>query len=225
MEFIYPDYLRPKKGLTQLTQQKIIGFNLIRETMEDIYTKVQPEINFCNFDFTNQNNINIANNIKTLITKPTGHEDICCLSVCLYGTYTEKDCGINCTNSEKKEAYYSDWDFNSNPIDIDNNDFRKIERYPLYFNVSRILNVDRKIMIQNENDDEYVEKKLEIHFIHKPTQINYWHFEFRVFIDKQEISKPILSSNKRLDKGIKTFMKTELLACIDWQKDSVKFKL
>jgi len=46
---------------------------------------------------------------------------------------------------------------------------------------------NRPILVQNENNDEYVEKKLEIKLIHKPSQINYWHFEFRLFVGNREI--------------------------------------
>ena len=57
--------------------------------------------------------------------------------------------------------------------------------YPLFFNIGFIQ--DKKVSYE---DSDKVEHEIAIHLEHKPTENNYWHFEFVVYDGNEHIILP-----------------------------------
>lgn len=106
------------------------------------------------------------------ILKPNGDIEIYSLSLFLYGTYNEKHFDIVVTDKE----YFSYWDGEEELNDIP---FERKEQFGIFLKADVLKN--KTIVFENNKQqiDRYT-----LHYEHKPTRSNYWHFE--LFVTKNE---------------------------------------
>lgn len=106
------------------------------------------------------------------ILKPNGDIEIYSLSLFLYGTYNEKHFDIVVTDKE----YFSYWDGKEELNDIP---FERKEQFGIFLKADVLKN--KTIVFENNKQqiDRYT-----LHYEHKPTRSNYWHFE--LFVTKNE---------------------------------------
>ena len=88
------------------------------------------------------------------------------LSIFLYGYYEEKHIGIRVDDS----ALYDEWNKDLPEIKADEIKFSQKKAYPLFFSASRL---DKQEI--NFNGETHL-----LSFSHKPTRVNFWHFELWV---------------------------------------------
>jgi len=88
------------------------------------------------------------------------------LSTFLYGYYEEKHIGIRVDDA----ALYADWNKNLPELGVKDIKFSHEEAYPLFLAAAKLERQEIDF-----NGEMYI-----LSFSHRPTRVNYWHFELWV---------------------------------------------
>jgi hypothetical protein len=150
----YPEILLPRQTYPVLENKDIIDNALVRETMINVY----PFLEKAGYE---------PDDILPFVVAPQlSLREVFELSIFLYGYYEEKHIGIRVDDA----ALYANWNKNLPGLKAADIKFSKEEAYPLFLAAAKL-------------DRQEIDFNGEMHilsFSHKPTRVNYWHFELWV---------------------------------------------
>lgn len=106
--------------------------------------------------------------ISDAILAPNGDVEIYVLSLYLYGVYNEQHFSIVVTDKN----YFADWDGREELADVP---FEVQERFAVFLKSDSLK--DKTIHFRNDKGDT---DTYHLHYEHKPTRSNFWHFELSV---------------------------------------------
>jgi hypothetical protein len=147
----YPEILLPRQTYPILKNDDVKNNALVRETIADVYqflTKPGYE----------------PDDILPLVVAPQPSlREVFELSTFLYGYYEEQHVGIRVNDA----SLYSDWKKELPELIADDIQFFQETAFPLYL---AAIKLDRQEI--DFNGETHI-----LSFSHKPTRVNYWHFE------------------------------------------------
>jgi hypothetical protein len=151
---IYPEILLSRQTYPSLKNDDVKENALVRETIADVYqylTKPGYE----------------PDDILSLVIAPQPSlREVFTLSTFLYGYYEDQHIGIRVNDV----SLYAYWNKELPELIADDIQFFKEKAFPLYL---ATIKLDRQEI--DFNGEMYI-----LSFSHKPTRINYWHFELWV---------------------------------------------
>jgi len=151
---LYPEVLLPKSSSRLLKNEDVSSCALAREIAVDVYT------------FLAKAEYKPDDILPLVVAPQTTLREVFELSVYLYGYYKEQHIGIRADNT----AFYTDWNKDMPVLKTNVIKYSQEKAYPLFLAASKIDN--QKIDFNGETHT--------FSFSHKPTQINFWHFELWV---------------------------------------------
>ena len=151
---LYPKILLPRKKYPLLKNQEVRNNTFVRETMTDVY------------QFLSKPGF-MADDILPLVIAPQPSlREVFELSIFLYGYFQECHIGIRTNNT----ALNADWNKSLPEIKSRDVPFTQVKAYPLFLTAAKL-------------DHQEIDFNGETHilsFSHKPTMVNFWHFEIMV---------------------------------------------
>ena len=135
--------------------------------------------------------------ITDAILAPNGDLEVFSLSLYIYGIYRESHFEIVVTDKE----YFQGWDGEEELTDVP---FEEQERFAAFLKTETLR--DKSIPYVNEKgeDDIYT-----LHYEHKPTRSNFWHFELFVTKNNETVHIPRKSGATR--KAVAEKIKEDIL--------------
>ena len=135
--------------------------------------------------------------ITDAILSPNGDLEIYSLSLYIYGTYNESH--FNIVVTDKK--YFSSWDGEEELTDIS---FEEQERFAIFLKTNALK--DKSVLYKNDKggDDVYY-----LHYEHKPTRSNFWHFE--LFVTKNDETMRVPRKSGATRKNVAEKIKEDIL--------------
>jgi hypothetical protein len=150
----YPPSLLPKKTFPVLANEEILHNALVRETRANLYL------------FLGKKGY-MPDDILPLIVAPQPSlREVFELSLFLYGYYDERHCGIRVHD----KTLYADWTKEHPELTAETIQFTQESAWLLFLAAKKL---NRQII--DYNGEEHI-----LSFSHKPTCVNYWHFELWV---------------------------------------------
>jgi len=150
----YPGILLSRQAYPVLKNDDVKDNALVRETMVDLYhflTKPGYE----------------ADDIISLVVAPQPSlREVFALSIFLYGYYEERHIGIRVNDA----TLYADWNKELPELIADDLQFYQEKTFPLYLAAIKL-----DLQEIDFNGETHI-----LSFSHKPTRVNYWHFELWV---------------------------------------------
>jgi hypothetical protein len=151
---LYPVSLLPEKAYPILANEEISNNALVRETTVNLYLLLGKK------GYT-------PDDILPFIVAPQPSlREVFELSLFLYGYYDERHCGIRVND----KVLYADWTKQQPEPAAETIQFTQENAWPLFLAAKKL---DRQII--DFNGEEHL-----LSFSHKPTRVNYWHFELWV---------------------------------------------
>jgi hypothetical protein len=151
---VYPAPLLPQKTYRLLTNGEISNNALVRETTVNLYLLLGKK------GYT-------PDDILSFIVAPQPSlREVFELSLFLYGYYDERHCGIRVND----QTLYADWTKEQPELTAGTIQFTQGKVWPLFLAAKKL---DRQII--DFNGEEHL-----LSFSHRPTRVNYWHFELWV---------------------------------------------
>jgi hypothetical protein len=150
----YPEILLPKKNYPILENNVVIDNALVRETVLDVY------------QFLAKTGYEPDDVLPLIVAPQLSFREVFELSTFLYGYYTEQHIGIKVEDA----ALYTDWNKDMEELLAEKIKFKQDKAYPCFLAVSKL----------NMQEIDFNGEKHILSFSHKPTRINYWHFELWV---------------------------------------------
>ena len=150
----YPKILVPHQTYPMLENEDVKDNALLRETKSDVY------------QFLSKPGYEPDDILPLVVAPQPSLREVFELSTFLYGYYEEKHIGIRVDDT----ALYIDWHNDMPELEIEDIKFSQVSAYPLFLAASRLNNQEIDF-----NGETYI-----LSFSHKPTRINYWHFELWV---------------------------------------------
>ena len=150
----YPEILLPRKSYPILGNEDVKEYALVRETIIDVY------------ELLDKSGYEPDDILPFVVAPQPSLREVFELSTFLYGYYTEQHIGIRVVDT----ALYSDWTNDLPELLAERITFSQEKAYPLF--------LAAEILDQQEidyNGENYI-----LSFSHKPTRVNYWHFELWV---------------------------------------------
>jgi hypothetical protein len=148
---LYPEILLPKSSYPLFENSEILFCALVRETPVDVYA------------FLAKQGYELDDVLPLIVAPQPFFREVFELSLFLYGYYDERHIGIRVDDA----ALYTDWEKNQSELQAKDIRFTQKIAYPLFFAASKL-------------DCQEIDYNGETHtlsFSHRPTRVNYWHFE------------------------------------------------
>jgi hypothetical protein len=148
---IYPEILLPRPSYPLLENKEVSSCALVRETPVDVHAFLaKPGYE--------------PDDILSLIVAPQfSLREVFELSIFLFGYYDERHIGIRVDDT----AFYADWEKNQPKLRVEDIRFTQKIAYPLFLAASKL----------DCQEIDYNEETHTLSFSHRPTRVNYWHFE------------------------------------------------
>jgi len=147
----YPEILLPRQTYPILENEDIEDNALVRETKMDMYP------------FLAKPGLEPDDILAFVVAPQPSLREVFELSTFLYGYYEEQHIGIRVDDS----ALYTDWDKDLPELKPEKIKFSQEKAYPLFLAASRL----------NRQEIDFNREMYILSFSHKPTRVNYWHFE------------------------------------------------
>jgi hypothetical protein len=148
---LYPNILLPKPSYPLLENPEVTPCALVRETSVNIYP------------FLAKSGYEPDDILPFIVAPQLSLREIFELSIFLYGYYDECHIGIRANDA----IFYADWDKSQPELRAEDIRFTQKVAYPLFFAASKL---DRQEI--GYNGEAHT-----LSFSHRPTRVNYWHFE------------------------------------------------
>ena len=181
----YPAALLPQKTYPILANNDVASNAMVRETTTDLYF------------FLGKERYTPDDILPFIVAPQPSLREVFELSLFLYGYYDEWYCGIRVNDM----ALYTDWTGEQPELTAENIQFTQENAWPLFLTAKKL---DKQII--DFNGEEHL-----LSFSHKPTRVNYWHFELWVK-DSTGVRIPRDKSNahtRHLAKSILEYIITE----------------
>lgn len=135
--------------------------------------------------------------ISDAILAPNGDLEVYSLSLYIYGVYNENHFDIVVTDKD----YFAYWDGNEELTDVP---FELQERYAIFLKANSLKDKFIEFINDKGEKDFY-----HLHYAHKPTRSNFWHFELFVTKNDEETHVPRKSGATR--KSVAEKIKEDIL--------------
>jgi len=193
----YPEILLPGKIFPMLENDDVKNNALVRETKTDVY------------QFLAKTDYDPDDILPFVVAPQPSLREVFELSIYLYGYYEEQHIGIRTEDT----ACYADW--NKDLPELRAMDIKYIQEkaYPLFLAAAKL-------------DRQEIDFNGETHtlsFSHKPTRINYWHFELWVK-DSAENRIPREKSNAHTKYLAKSILEYIVSEAVIYKTSVVPFK-
>jgi hypothetical protein len=194
---LYPEILLPKSLYPLLENREVSPCAFVRETPVDVYAFLaKPGYE--------------PDDILSLIVAPQlSVREAFELSLFLYGYYDERHVGIRVDDT----ALYADWEKNQPELRAEDIRFTQEVAYPLFFAASKL---DRQEI--DYNGEAHI-----LSFSHRPTRVNYWHFELWIK-DSAGNRIPRDKSNARTKYLAKAILEYITVEAVTSKADTKSFK-
>jgi len=150
----YPEILLPRKVYSILENEQIKDNALVCETKTDLY------------QFLSKPGYEPDDILPLVIAPQPSLREVFELSTFLYGYFEEQHIGIRADNT----AYYEDWNKSLPEINSEDIIFTQEKAFPLFLSAKKL----------NHQEIDYNGEIHILSFSHKPTMVNFWHFEIWV---------------------------------------------
>lgn len=189
----YPQKLLPQQDDVIITAQDIVDYCLVRETSNNFYSK----------EFLD---IPESAKAKMLVGENTSRTDVFELSLYLFGEYNLDTVGIRVDDAEL-EVF---WDPGSAVPKVKDIPFHKINSFPVFLSAGALY--DYKCTIDGDETRETV--VVQSSYEHRPTIVNYWHFQLFSVENNKRLSRDLNSRKaKRIAKSLlETILKKAMLS-------------
>jgi hypothetical protein len=151
---MYPASLLPQKAYPVLANAEIVDNALVRETTANLYLLLGKK-GYAPDDI-----------LPFIVAPQPSLREVFELSLFLYGYYDERYCGIRVND----KTLYADWTEERPELAAGTIQFTRESAWPLFLAAKKL---DRQVIDFNGEDHL-------LSFSHKPTCVNYWHFELWV---------------------------------------------
>jgi hypothetical protein len=148
---LYPVSLLPQKAYPFLANEEILNNALVRETTVNLYLLLGKK------------GYALEDILPFIVAPQPSLREVFELSLFLYGYYDERYCGIRVND----KALYTDWEEEQPELAVETIQFTQGNAWPLFLAAQKL---DRQVI--DFNGEEHL-----LSFSHKPTRVNYWHFE------------------------------------------------
>jgi hypothetical protein len=194
---IYPAILLPKLSYLLLENNEVSSCFFIRETPVDIYAFIaKPGYE--------------PDDMLPLIVAPQFFlREVFELSLFLYGYYDEHHIGIRADDT----TLYEDWEKNQPELKVEDIRFTQKIAYPLFLAASKL----------DHQEIEYNGEAHTLSFSHRPTRINYWHFELWIK-DSAGNRIPRDKSNAHTKYLAKVILEYIVVEAISSKADTIPFR-
>jgi hypothetical protein len=194
----YPKSLLPCRSYPALSEEAILPYCLVRETQDNLYTLLeQMKQGYAGDDI-----------IRKIIDPQPSLREVFELSLFLYGYYTECHVGIKVSDASLYDAWNNDV---SIPTCIR---YSKKTAFPLYLKAEVLYN--QTICF---NDEEFL-----LSFSHKPTCVNYWHFQLWTKDTQTQKYIPREATSKRLKHLAKHILEQYVVKAICLKSEVKEFQ-
>ena len=150
----YPEILLPRKSYPMLNNDDVRENTLVRETIIDVY------------EFLKKPGYEPDDILPFAVAPQPSLREVFELSTFLYGYYEEQHIGIRVNES----SLNTDWNKGMQDLKVEEIKFSQEKAYPLFVAAAKLD--QQEIDFNGENHT--------LSFSHKPTRVNYWHFELWV---------------------------------------------
>jgi len=194
---LYPEVLLPKQAYPILKNEDIIDNSLVRETKTDVY------------QFLAKQGYEPDDILPLIVAPQPSLREVYELSTFLYGYYDERHAGIRADDN----SFHVDWNngmIKLNPEDID---FSQDKAYLLFLSAIKL-------------NHQEIDFNGEIHilsFTHKPTRVNYWHFELLI-LDSTGNRIPRDKSNAHTKYLAKSILEYIIAEAVIFKSSVIPFK-
>ena len=150
----YPEILLPRQSYPILENDDVKDYVFVRETITDVY------------QFLAETGYEPEDILPLVVAPQPSLREVFELSVYLYGYYDERHTGIRVEDT----ALYSEWNNKLPELCVDDIKFSQENVHLLFL---AAIKLDRQ-------EIDFNGKPYLFSFSHKPTRVNYWHFELWV---------------------------------------------
>jgi hypothetical protein len=150
----YPEILLPRQTYPVLKNDDVKDNALVRETIADVY------------QFLTKPGYEPDDIISLVVVPQPSLREVFALSTFLYGYYEDQHIGIRVNDT----ALYADWKKELPELAADDIQFFQEKASPLFLAAIKL----------DQQEIDFNEETHILSFNHKPTRINYWHFELWV---------------------------------------------
>jgi len=190
----YPNTLLPKKNYKMISCEDILSNSLVRETTTDIYAVLDDVL--------------MRDAIIRMVVDPQSPKEVFELSLFLFGYYTEDHVGLRVTD----ESLYNDWSADSPEILAADIFCERKTKFPLFLSTRNLY----KQSVRFE-DKDYV-----LSFTHKPTYVNFWHFQLYTLDEKRCVLRRD-TKNKHFKRLAQHLLERIVAEAIIYKKDVIPF--
>jgi hypothetical protein len=194
---LYPEILLPKLTYPILGNKDIADCVLVRETTANVYS------------FLEKKGYTVDDILQFVIAPQPSLREVFELSLFLYGYYDDQHCGIRVTDT----ALYADWSNDQEELAAKDIQYTQETVWQFFLSAQKL---NQQIIDFNGND--YL-----LSFSHKPTRVNYWHFELWVKDNAGE-KIPRNKSNAHTKYLAKSILEYIIAEAIVFQSDVKPFK-
>jgi len=150
----YPEILLPRQTYPTLANEDIKNNALMRETIIDVY------------QFLARTEYELDDIMHFLVAPQPSLREVFALSTFLFGYFREEHIGIRVDDA----ALFVDWNKDLPELKGDDIKFSQEKAYPLFLAATKLDHQEISF-----NEETYI-----LSFSHRPTKVNYWHFELWV---------------------------------------------
>jgi hypothetical protein len=196
----YPEVLLSHQSNPVLSEDEVSKYNFVRETQEDIYI------------FLGQG-LSSKDIISKIIAPQLSEREVFEFSVFLYGYYDKSCIGIRVLD----DSLYNFWTDDMPAISCSSICYTRSLFFPLFLCADKLYQKQIDLEDIDGQSTHYL-----LSFSHKPTRINYWHFQLYT-ADGEGNDIPRSKSNRRLKLLAKHIFEQYVIKAICLESDVKKF--
>jgi hypothetical protein len=194
---LYPASLLPPKAHRILANEEVSNNALVRETTTNLYL-ILGKKGYTPDDI-----------LPSIVAPQSSLREVFELSLFLYGYYDERCCGIRVSD----KMLYAEWTKEQPELSAETIQFTQESVWPLFLAAQKL---DRQLI--DFNGEKHV-----LSFSHKPTRVNYWHFELWVK-DSAGIRIPRDKSNAHARYLAKSLLEYIIAEAVIFKAEAKPFK-
>jgi hypothetical protein len=196
----YPKVLLSHQSNPVLPEYEVSKYNFVRETQEDIYIFLEQ-------------GLPLKDIIKKIIAPHPSEREVFEFSVFLYGYYDKSCVGIRVLDG----SLYNFWTDDMSAILCSSICYTRTAFFPLFLCAEKLYQKQIDLEDMDGRSTHYL-----LSFSHKPTRINYWHFQLYTKDDEDNYI-PRDKGNSRLKYLAKHILEQYVIKAICSESDVRKF--
>jgi hypothetical protein len=196
----YPEVLLSHQSNPVLPEYEVSKYNFVRETQEDIYIFLEQ-------------GLTLKDIIHKIIAPQYSEREVFEFSVFLYGYYDKSCVGIRVSD----DSLYEFWTYDMPDLVANKICYIRDSLFPLFLCAEKLYQKQIDLEDMDGRSTHYL-----LSFSHKPTRINYWHFQLYTKDDEDNYI-PRDKRNSRLKYLAKHIFEQYVIKAICSESDVRKF--